>query len=64
MPSEESVIRTEVRVLPGEYDVLLYLPDAAERLRDRPEYAVRFANDGVWEPDTGMNRLSTVVKVQ
>jgi len=64
MPSEESVIRMEVRAVPGEYDVLLYLPDAAERLRDRPEYAVRFANDGVWEPDTGMNRLSTVVKVQ
>jgi hypothetical protein len=64
MPGEESVIRTEARAGPGEYDVLLYLPDAAGRLQDRPEYAVRFANDGVWEPDTGMNRLATVVKVQ
>jgi hypothetical protein len=27
-------------------------------LRDRPEFAIRFANAGVWEPGTGMNRLA------
>jgi hypothetical protein len=42
---------------PGAYEILLRLPDAAPGLRDRPEYAVRFANQGVWEPTTGMNVL-------
>jgi hypothetical protein len=48
---------------PGEYDVFLALPDMAESLRSRPDYAVRFANAGVWEPATGMNRLAHVVKI-
>jgi hypothetical protein len=49
---------------PGEYDVLVQLPDASEVLADRPEYAVRFANVGVWEEKTGMNRLGDVARVK
>ena len=48
----------------GAYDVLLHLPDAAAALRDRPEYAVRFANDDVWEPATGMNALRRQVRIE
>ena len=50
-------------IKPGEYDVFLALPDMADSLRSRPEYAVRFANAGVWDAATGMNRLAHVVKI-
>jgi hypothetical protein len=58
MPSESTTFRVSATPPPGEYDILLHLPDAALSLHDRPEFAVRFANAGVWEPDTGMNRLA------
>lgn len=47
----------------GDYDLLLHLPDAAPALRDRVEFAVRFANDEVWEPATGMNSLRRQVAI-
>jgi len=58
MPAESTTVRASATLPPGEYDVFLHLPDAAPSLRDRPEFAVRFANAGVWESDTGMNRLT------
>ncbi|MCX7740342.1 MAG: DUF4832 domain-containing protein [Meiothermus sp.] len=48
----------------GEYEVLLHLPDPAQNLQNRPEYAIRLANTGVWEPSTGYNNLQHVVRVQ
>jgi hypothetical protein len=57
MPSESTTFRVSATLAPGEYDILLHLPDGAPSLRDRPEFAVRFANSGVWESDSGMNRL-------
>jgi hypothetical protein len=47
----------------GAYDVLLHLPDAAPPLQNRAEYAVRFGNVNVWEPETGMNSLGRQVEV-
>ena len=41
----------------GEYDILLNLPDPARRLYRRPEYSIRFANQNVWESQTGYNSL-------
>ncbi len=41
----------------GVYELLLHLPDPTPALYDRPEYAIRLANRGVWEADTGYNRL-------
>jgi hypothetical protein len=58
MPGESTTFRATASVAPGEYDVLVHLPDAAASLRERAEYAVRFANPGVWEAGTGMNRLA------
>ncbi|MGH9386779.1 MAG: DUF4832 domain-containing protein [Vicinamibacterales bacterium] len=55
--------RIEVREIvpaglePGLYDVLLNLPDPEARLRGRPEYSIRLANDDIWESSTGYNRL-------
>jgi hypothetical protein len=49
---------------PGTYDLLLSLPDPTSSLAARPEYAIRLANDGVWEPATGLNSLLARVTIQ
>lgn len=51
-------------ILPGEYEVLVNLPDPKPRLRNRPEYSIRLANDDVWEPDTGYNSLQTRIIIK
>jgi hypothetical protein len=63
MPDETTTIHTDITLPPGEYDLLLHLPDASEALRTRSEYSVRFANPDVWEPATGMNRLAERVTI-
>lgn len=62
MPGESTILRATITATPGDYDILLHLPDAAEALGARPEYAVRFANEDTWEPATGMNRLAHTVR--
>ncbi|MGB5047621.1 MAG: DUF4832 domain-containing protein [Caldilineaceae bacterium] len=47
----------------GAYDLLLALPDADASLADRPEYAIRLANQNTWEPNTGMNNLLHTLSV-
>ena len=47
----------------GTYQLYLYLPDKYESLAAKPAYAVRFANTGVWESSTGMNKLNASVTV-
>lgn len=47
----------------GNYDLLLALPDPEVDLYDRPEYAIRLANDGLWEPTTGFNDLQHTIVV-
>lgn len=62
-------IRIDERILldkdtpPGKYNVYLYLPDSYERISKRPEYAIRLANEDVWDPATGYNDLHTTVTV-
>lgn len=46
---------------PGEYALALWLPDPADSLRDDPRYAIRFANEGVWDAQRGWNVLGTMV---
>ncbi len=41
----------------GAYDMFLSLPDPSGTIRFRPEFAMRLANGGIWEPGTGYNRL-------
>ncbi|WP_020390800.1 DUF4832 domain-containing protein [Kribbella catacumbae] len=45
----------------GTYAVLLNLPDP--NLSARPEYSVRFANQGTWESSTGMNSLLRTITI-
>ncbi|MCK8495014.1 DUF4832 domain-containing protein [Spirosoma sp. RP8] len=48
----------------GQYELLLNLPDAYASLANRPEYSVRLANETVWEPATGYNRLNHTLTVE
>lgn len=41
----------------GKYKLALWLPDASANLQSRPEYAVRFANNDVWDATKGYNVL-------
>ena len=47
----------------GTYQLYLHLPDAYTSLAADPRYAVRFANTGVWEEETGMNALNATIEV-
>jgi hypothetical protein len=47
----------------GAYRLSLALPDDAASLASRPEYAVRFANAGVWDPKEGLNVLADELKI-
>ncbi len=47
----------------GVYQLYLHLPDAYETLASDSRYAVRFANMGVWNDETGMNNLGASVTV-
>lgn len=44
----------------GEYQLALWLPDDYESLRNDPRYAVRFANENVWNESTGLNVLGSI----
>ena len=47
----------------GTYDLYLHLPDASNNIANNPKYAVRFANQGIWESGTGYNKLNKQVVV-
>ena len=39
------------------------MPDAYASIADDPRYAIRFANVGTWDAETGMNRLNAGMQV-
>jgi hypothetical protein len=43
-----------------QYNLALWLPDDAETLQANPQYAVRFANEGIWDEATSYNILGKV----
>jgi Domain of unknown function (DUF4832)/Domain of unknown function (DUF4874) len=47
----------------GAYRLSLWLPDEAQGLRNDPRFAVRLANDGVWDEKTGENVLASTFQV-
>lgn len=55
-----SFVRVPASLAPGQYRVALWLPDADERLEQRPEYAIRFANTATWDAKQGDNTLGNV----
>ncbi len=47
----------------GTYKLYLSLPDSAPSIANRPEYAIRFANENVWESTTGYNNLNYTLTI-
>jgi hypothetical protein len=45
----------------GSYKVALSLPDPKPTLADNPDYAIRLANNGVWDTEKGYNVLFSIV---
>ena len=68
LPGRSSTVDTTVTIpvglAVGRYDLLLALPDPAPALAGRPEYAVRFADQGTWDGQTGANALGLAVTVR
>ena len=65
-PGEHKVtVRLSIpsKIVRGPYRLSLALPDDAASLAGRPEYAVRFANAGVWDAKEGVNVLAEEFKV-
>lgn len=50
-------------IVPGNYKLLLHLPDADAGLANRPEYSIRMANNNTWEAAKGFNDLQHTVVV-
>ncbi len=49
---------------PGRYEMLLNLPDGYQNLQSNPAYSIRLANEDVWEPGTGFNKLRHNISVR
>ena len=68
LPGETHTISHSIRIPQcfrgGNYELLLNLPDPEPTLHDRPEYAIRLTNIGVWEPETGYNKLNHTLVVE
>lgn len=57
---ETQIISSLFNVPAGKYDVCLYLPDPEPTLTADPRYAIRFANENVWDEKTGYNHLAEI----
>ena len=44
-----------------QFDVCLNFPDPQKSLTQNPNYSIRLANEGVWNPVTGYNKLHTII---
>jgi hypothetical protein len=53
-------LRLPSNMAEGQYHLALWLPDKAETLQNNPLYAVRFANENIWDEKTGYNLLGQV----
>lgn len=63
-PGAETTVAARLRLpadlVPGDYRIGLWLPDAEESLRARPEYAIQFANEGLWDASAATSFLASV----
>ena len=60
MPAEETVIDQTITLpdgISGTLTLYLNLPDPCETLHDNPMFSIRLANEGVWNEETGYNKL-------
>ena len=60
MPGQKTVIDQTVTLpdgISGEVVLSLNLPDPCQGLRNNPYYSIQLANQGVWDENTGFNKL-------
>ncbi len=65
-PSEITVnetVQLPSTLAQGSYKLYLHLPDAAPTLAPRAEFAIRMANESMWESTTGYNNLNHTLNV-
>ena len=56
-------LRVPANLAAGTYTVALRMPDLSSSLDDDPRYAIRFGNQGVWDPATGDNVLTRALVI-
>lgn len=59
----ELVAGLPVDMMEGDYTLSIQLPDGYETLASDSVYSVRFANQDVWDVDTGVNQLSQSIRI-
>ena len=47
----------------GNYELLMNLPDSSPSLKYNPQFSVRFANQDIWEQETGYNNLKASLNI-
>ncbi len=57
-------VLTDDTMAVGKYDLLLSMPDSYASISSRPEYAIRLANENVWEETTGYNNLAATITIK
>lgn len=67
LPDQPIALMVRARVPPdlaaGRYELLLRLPDPEPRLANNPRYAIRLANQGLWEAQTGYHALGLWLEI-
>lgn len=57
------VLNVPAGIVNGTYQMYLYMPDAYESIASNSKYAVRFANEDIWNETTGMNNLNASITI-
>ena len=63
LPGRERQLECRVEIptsCSGSWRISIWMPDASTRLRGRPEYALRFANEATWDPTVGTNVIGWI----
>ena len=47
----------------GTYQLYLAMPDTSSKLKNDPRFAIRFANQNIWESSTGLNKLNASITI-
>jgi hypothetical protein len=58
-----SRLRVPAGLVAGDYELALWMPDAAGSLQNDPRYALQLANAGVWDATTGLNVLTRTLRI-
>ncbi len=60
----KQTIITKADMPKGAYELYLHLPDKYESISNRVEYAIRLANDNIWDESTGYNHLRFMINLK